>query len=188
MALSIIGALFKIERTIATAPPGKRKSVRTTQSAPLVDKFFAWCEAEADRVLDDTPIAKAIGYALNQRASLRRFLDDWRLPMHNNRSELELRREVIGRRNWIFVGSDEFGEVNATFVSLLASCAMHRIEPWSYMRDLLCLLPRWPRSRALELAPAYWRKTIEDPEVQQRLADNPFRAITLRPEPAPTPK
>lgn len=56
------------------------------------------------------------------------------------------------------------------------------------MRDLLCLLPRWPRSRALELAPAHWRKTIEEPDVQQRLAANPFRAITLRPEPGPIPK
>ena len=86
VALSIIGALFKIERTIAGAPPGKRKSVRAKHSAPLVDKFFAWCDAEADRVLDDTPIARAIGYARNQRTSLRRFLDDWRLPLHNNRS------------------------------------------------------------------------------------------------------
>jgi len=188
VALSIIGALFKIEETIARAPPGQRKSVRATKSAPLVDKFFDWCDAEVDRVLDDTPIATAIGYACNQRPSLRRFLDDWRLPLHNIRSELELRREVLGRRNWVFVGSDEGAEVNALFVSLLASCAMHHIEPWAYMRDLFCLLPRWPRSRALELAPAHWRKTIEEPEVQQRLAANPFRATTLRPEPGPIPK
>jgi transposase len=71
---------------------------------------------------------KAIGYARNQREALRRFLDDGRLPLHNNASELQLRREVIGRRNWLFVGSDDAAEVNTVFVSLLASCGLHRIE------------------------------------------------------------
>jgi hypothetical protein len=74
--------------------------------------------------------------------------------MHNNSPRLNLRREVVGKKNWLFCGSDDGAEVNAVFVSLLASCALHRIEPLSYIRDLLCLLPRWPRSRVLELAPA----------------------------------
>ncbi len=65
---------------------------------------------------------------------------------------------------------------------------LYRSEPWSCLRDLLCLLPRWPRRRALEVAPAYWRKTLAEPEVQKRLSANPFRAITLRPDPAPTRK
>lgn len=69
--------------------------------------------------------------------------------------------------------------MTTTFVSLLASCGMHGLEPWRYLRDLLCLLPRWPRSRALELAPAYWKKTLENEDTQQRLDANPFRTAVL---------
>ena len=67
----------------------------------------------------------------------------------------------MGRKNWLFVGNDDAGAVNAAFVSLLASCQLHGIEPWSYLRDLLCLIPSWPQSRVLELAPACWRQTVE---------------------------
>ena len=98
---------------------------------------------------------------------------------HNNGSELQLRRQVVGRRNWLFCGSDDGAEVNTVFVSLLASCGLHRIEPWEYLRDLFCLLPSWPRSRTLELAPAYWKKTLEDEDTQKKLAANPFRQATL---------
>ena len=69
--------------------------------------------------------------------------------------------------------------MNATFVSLLASCQLHGIEPLGYLRDLFCLLPSWPAKRVLELAPAYWQKTLQNPETQQRLAANVFRQISL---------
>ena len=98
-----------------------------------------------------------------QETALRRFLADGRLPLHNNRSELELPRQVIGRKNWLFVGSDDAATVNTTFVSLLASCAIHRLEPWEYLRDLFCPLPEWPSRRILDLAPAYWLQTHSDP-------------------------
>ena len=71
------------------------------------------------------------------------------LPAHNNGSENAVKREVVGRKNWLFVGNDDAGEVNAAFVSKLASCQLHEIEPWNYLRDLFCLMPSWPRSRVL---------------------------------------
>ena len=178
-ALALIGELFRIERAIATAPRAHREAVRQAQSRPIVDRFFAWCDDLVPHVLDETPLAAAIGYARNQRAALRRFLDDGRLPLHNNRSELELRRQVVGRSNWLFVGTDEAATVNTTFVSLLASCALHRLEPWAYLRDLFCLLPGWPQRRVLELAPAYWVQTGQQQDTQERLAANPFRMATL---------
>jgi transposase len=99
--------------------------------------------------------------------------------MHNNISEMNLRREVVGRKNWLFVGSDDGGEVNATFVSLLASCSLQKIEPFTYMRDLLCLLPRWPSHRVLELAPANWRETLQKHEAQEALQANILRRVLL---------
>ena len=177
--LAAIQALFHIERTIERAPPLERARVRQERSQPLVEQFFAWCDAERGRALEGSPIHDAIRYATNQRAALGRFLDDSRLPIHNNLSELHLRRQAVGRKNWLFVGSEDGGHVNTTFVSLLASCAMHRIEPWSYLRDLFCLLPSWPIRRVLELAPANWSATSQDPVVQAKLAANVFRTVTL---------
>jgi transposase len=178
-ALALIGELFRIERDIASAPRAHRETVRQAKSAPVVDAFFAWCTERAADALPETPLAAALTYATNQREALARFLTDGRLPLHNNRSELELRRQVIGRKNWLFVGTDEAATVNTTFVSLLASCALHRLEPWAYLRDLLCLLPGWPQRRVLELAPAHWAQTCEQEDTQQRLAANPFRLALL---------
>jgi transposase len=178
-ALAWIGALFALERSMASTPAKKRREIRQTRAAPIIDAFFEWCDREADRVLDQSPMAQGIGYARNQRVALRRFLDDGRLPMHNNISELNLRREVVGRKNWLFVGSDDGGDVNATFVSLLASCSLHKLEPFTYLRDLLCLLPRWPSHRVLQLAPAYWRETSEKREAQEALNANVLRRVVL---------
>jgi len=103
--------------------------VRRSKARPIVEKFFEWCDAQVDTVLDETPISAAITYARNQRVALQRFLDDGRLPAHNNISELNLRRQVVGRRNWLFVGSDDGAVTNTRFVSLLASARLHDIEP-----------------------------------------------------------
>jgi transposase len=135
--------------------------------------------AEVDRVIDESPLSTAIGYVRNQRVALRRFLDDGRLPLTSNISELNLRRQVLGRRNWLVVGSDDGALVNTVFASLLPSARLHDIEPLAYLRDLLCLLPSWPRHRLLQLAPAYWKQTFEQPETQQKLAANVFRRVLL---------
>jgi transposase len=183
-ALSQIGSLFRIERSIKTAPRKKREQVRREQSAPLVEAFFTWCDQQAAVVLDGTPLAAALTYARNQRVALSRFLADGRLPLDNNISERHLRREVLGRKNWLFLGSDEGARVNTIFVSLLASCQLHGIEPWSYLRDLFVLLPGWPKSRILDLAPASWKQTLQQPDTQQRLAANVLRAVTLGDHPS----
>ena len=178
-ALAYVGGLFRVEREAAAAPPEARLAARRAESKAIVEAFFAWCETEAGRVLDETPTAKAIGYALNQRVALQRFLDDGRLPIHNNGSERALRREAVGRKNWLFVGTDDAAEINAAFVSLLASCQLHDVEPWAYLRDLFCLLPSWPVRRVLELAPLNWKKTFQNEDTQQRLDANVFRCATL---------
>jgi hypothetical protein len=153
--------------------------VRRSKARPIVEKFFEWCDAQVDTVLDETPISAAVTYARNQRVALQRFLDDGRLPIHKNISELNLRRQVVGRRNWLFVGSDDGAVTNTRFVSLLASARLHDIEPLGYIRDLFCLLPSWPKARVLELAPAYWKQTLEQRETQEKLAANVFRRVLL---------
>ena len=179
IALGFIGSLFRIERTLADAPRKKKEKIREKRSRHIVDAFFSWCDADAVNVLDDTPIATGIRYARNQRVGLSRFLEDGRLPIHNNMSELALRREAVGRKNWLFVGSDDGGAVNATFTSLLASARLCGVEPWSYLRDVLCLIHRWPEHDLLDLAPLRWTKTSARDDVRAMLDANPFRRLTL---------
>jgi hypothetical protein len=181
IALSFIGGLFRIDRALVDAPPKKRARIRNKHSRPIVERFLDWCDNESTSVLDDTPIADGIRYARNQRKGLARFLEDGRLPLHNNLSEQNLRRQAVGRKNWLFVGSDDGGAVNAVFTSLLASCRLVEIEPWSYLRDVFCLLPRWPLHRVLELAPVNWATTRDRADVRVALEADPFRRLTLLP-------
>ena len=178
-ALELIGQLFTLERAAPTGPPEERLARRQQLARPIVDAFLAWCDAEALGVLDETPISKALQYAHNQRAALQQFLDDGRLPLDNNISERALRRQAVGRKNWLFVGSDDGGVTNATLVSLLASCRMHGIEPYAYLRDLLCLLPSWPQTKVLQLAPANWRATAARHDIIAQLDANVHRQVTL---------
>lgn len=185
-AIAAMGALFHLEKKWKGFSNNERVKQRAEKSAPLVKDFFEWCGNERARVLDDTPISKALGYCANQKDALERFLTDGRLPIHNNLSELQLRREKVGAKNWLFLGSPDGAEANAIFTSLLASCQMHQLDPWSYLRDLFCLIDDWPHARVLELAPAYWKATSERDEVKRTLDANPFRRITLGLDPIPT--
>jgi transposase len=113
------------------------------------------------------------------RRSRTAVIEDGRLPIHNNMSELALRREAVGRKNWLFVGSDDGGAVNATFTSLLASAQLCKIEPWAYLRDLFCLLSNWPAHQMLDLAPLNWAQTSARKDVRALLAANKFRDLTI---------
>jgi len=106
----------------------------------------------------------------------------------NNISERHLRRPASGRKRWLFVASNDGAEVNMLCTTLIASCHLHEIEPEAYLRDLLCLLPGWPKSRVLELAPCNWKQTLEQPETQQRLAAHVMRGTILELDEIHTPR
>jgi transposase len=179
VALAFFRNLFEAERKLKNVSADERRSQRKTEHALIVTAFETWCDEEALKVLDETPLAKAITYARNQRAALRTFLDDGRLPLDNNWSERELRRIAWGRDNWLFVGSEDGGEAAARFISLLASCQLHGLEPHAYLRDLFCLLPQWPESEMLDLAPARWEQTLRRVDVLAALTHNVFRKVAL---------
>lgn len=87
------------------------------------------------------------------------MLDDPRLPLDNTRAERSLRKIVVGRKNWMFYGSDTHAESAAAIFSIIASCRMYGIDPHQYLDDVFRLLPYWPRERYLELAPKLWLAT-----------------------------
>jgi transposase len=159
-ALFRIHKLFELERKWSGLPPSKRKDLRDAFSRPIVEQFMAWAQDHYERVKDRRGLLRsAFGYVVRQREALSRFLDDGRLRLENNASERELRRIAVGRKAWLFVGSDDHAEAAANIFSLVASCKLHRIDAESYLRDLFRVLSQWPRDRYLELAPKYWAAT-----------------------------
>jgi transposase/regulator of replication initiation timing len=159
-ALLRMHKLFELEESWAQLPPSQRHARRQLVSRPLVDAFFAWATEQYARVKDTRGlVATAFGYAVRQESGLRRFLDDGRLPMTNNHSERALRGIAVGRRSWMFFGSDDHASAAANLFSLIASCELHGLDPENYLAEIIHVLPYWPRGRYLELAPKYWAAT-----------------------------
>lgn len=96
---------------------------------------------------------------MRQKPALTRFLDDGRLALDNNRSERELRRIAVGRKAWLFVGSDDHGTATGHLFSMIASARLHDLDPETYLREVIRVLPHWPRGRFLELSPKHWLTT-----------------------------
>ena len=161
-ALLRIRTLFKIDEECAKLPPKQRHERRQLVSRPVVEDFFAWAEPEFARVKGVRGLtASAFGYAVRQKDALSRFLDDGRLPLTNNHSERALRPLCVGRKNWLFFGSDDHASAPANLFSLVVSCQLHGIDPEIYLAQIIRLVPLWPRDRYLELAPKYWTATRE---------------------------
>lgn len=154
-----IRAIYAADNAFRKLPPAQRKLMREEHVRPLIDGFFQWVK-EARASIDGRNLAtRAIGYAINQEVELRRVLDDGKLPLDNTRSERSLRKIVVGRKNWMFYGSDAHAESAAAIFSIIASCRLHSIDPQQYLDEVLRILPYWPRDRYLELAPNNWPAT-----------------------------
>jgi transposase len=175
--------LFALERQWKKLPPSKRLEMRRQRSAPVIEMLRRWKDEELanPHVAEGSRLRKALNYLTNQWPALSKFLEDGRVPIHNNESERQLRSLVVGRANWVFVGSDDTAAWTCTFVSLMASCELHGIDPEGYLRDLFRVLPVWPKNRMLELAPKYWRATraLLD-EAELALPLGPFRVPPAR--------
>ncbi len=154
-----IDAIFAADRALADQAPARRKALRDAVVRPLVDAFFAWVEVELLASRERGLVASALGYARNQALALRRFLEDGRLRLENNAAERELRPIAAARKSWLFFGSDDHASAAANLFSLVASCKLHRIDPEDYLRDMIRVMPYWPRERYLELTPLRWTAT-----------------------------
>ncbi len=154
-----IRAIYAADNALSDLPPIDRKRERLARVLPLVDDFFAWVASLETITPGRTLAARALGYAKNQEQELRRVFLDGRLPLDNTRSERALRKVVVGRKNWMFYGSDVHAEAAAAIFSLVASCRLHGLDPELYLDEIMRVLPYWPRERYIELAPNRWRAT-----------------------------
>ena len=157
--IRLIDALFEADAPLWKLPPVQRQQARQQKLLPLVDAFFNWVREQTRTQRPRGLVSKALGYALNQEAPLRRFLDDPRLRLENNASERAIRTIAIGRKNWLFCGSDDHAQAAANLFSLVASCKLHNLDPELYLAEVIRVMPYWPRQRYLELCPRYWLNT-----------------------------
>ena len=154
-----IRAIYAVDNAIMKQPPSRRTALREEKVLPLMDAFFAWAKAEAKQQQGRNVASKALGYAVNQELELRAVLKNHKLPLDNTRSERALRKIVIGRKAWMFYGSDIHAESAAAILTLIATSRVHRIETRQYLDELMRVLPYWPSTRYLELAPQNWAAT-----------------------------
>ena len=159
-ALARIGRLFELDASWRTEPPSEIKRLRNLYLRPHLESFFAWIDEQRPLYKDQRGYTRtALEYTHNQREALMRFLDDGRLLMENNRSERAVKFVVIGRKAWLFCGSDDHAQSTAVLFSIVASARLHHIEPEEYLRCLIRLVPLWPKDRMIELAPLFWART-----------------------------
>ena len=159
IALTQIRDLFLVERRVAEEPADARLATRQAISKGLVDGLFEWLRGISPNLVPKSRLAQAVGYALNQESELRVFLDAPDVPMHNNLSELLLRRPVVGRKNWLFAGSEGGAQAACTLFTIIASCRLQGVSPRAYLEDVLPKIGSYPAPRVWELTPSEWARS-----------------------------
>jgi transposase len=156
-AIQRIAWLYRIEADARQLTSEQRLQMRQQRSRPLWDELHSWLQLERRRVPDGSGIARAIDYSLNRWQALGRFLLDGDVPIDNNHLENQMRPWALGRKNWLFVGSELAGERAAMIMSLLQSAKLNKADPWAYLKDVLTRLPTQLNSRIGELLPHRWK-------------------------------
>ena len=156
-AVRRIDALFEVERSANGKSADERRRVRQAQSKPLVDALEAWMREERAKLSRGNDVAKAMDYMLKRWPSFTRFLDDGRICLTNNAAERALRGIALGRKSWLFAGSDRGGARAAAMYSLIVTAKMNDIDPQAWLADVLARIAAHPASRLDELLPWNWR-------------------------------
>jgi len=153
-ALLGIAGLYKIEKESKDLSAPERQSLRLEKSQPVLEKLFRHLESKTFR--PGSPVSKAQGYILGHRKGLSAYIKDGRFPIDNNVAERAIRRVAIGRKNWLFLGSENGGESAAILMTLLGSCWANQINAFTYLKDIIERLPSHPKDRLEELLAPQW--------------------------------
>src|SRR5882757_787441 len=151
-----IDALFEIERSINGKRADERLAVRQTLSRPLVDNLHVYLRAQVARLARGHDLAKAINYILKRWTSFTLFLQDGRVCLSNNAAERGLRGIALGRKSWLFCGSDRGGQRAAAMYSLIVTAKMNGVDPQAWLTDVLSRIATHPAHRLDELLPWNW--------------------------------
>jgi transposase len=152
-ALDRIGRLFDIERAAHGLPPDMRQRIRQSRTVPLIEALTAFLDATLPKLSGKSELAVAIRYARSRWPALTRYLTDGRLEISNNAAERAIRPLALGRKNWMFAGSDSGGERAAAMYTLIETAKMNDLDPEAYLRDVLGRIVDHPINRIAELLP-----------------------------------
>jgi len=156
-ALDRIGMLYGIEDEVRGKPPDDRRRVRQERSKPLLASLHDWLIATKAKLSPKSELAAAIRYALGRWTALCRYADDGRLEIDNNAAERAIRPLALGRKNYLFAGSDKGGERAAAIYSLICTARLNGLDPEAYLRDVLARIADHPINRIGELLPWNWK-------------------------------
>ena len=155
-ALDRIGKFYDIERAISGKPAELRLAVRQKETRPKIDAFRDWAEKQLTRIPGKSDLAKAFRYGLSRWSALTLFLEDGRVAIDNNAAERALRPIGVGRRNWLFAGSDAGGETLARALTVIETAKMNGLDPQAYLADVLDRIHDHMNTRLGELLPWNW--------------------------------
>jgi transposase len=162
-ALDRIGRLFDIERAAHGLPPDMRRRIRQSRAVPLIEELTGFLDATLRKLSGKSELAGAIRYARSRWKALTRYLTDGRLEISNNAAERAIRPLALGRKNWIFAGSDSGGERAAAIYTLIETAKLNGLDPEAYLRDVLGRIADHPINRIAELLP--WNIDFARPRV-----------------------
>ena len=152
-ALERIGALYAVESDINGRSPEERREIRNARSRPLLESLKQWLEETLVKLSRKSDTAIAVRYALGRWAALMHYCDDGHLEIDNNAAERALRAVALGRKTYLFAGSDRGGESAAAIYSLTGTAKLNGIDPESYLRNVLSRIAEHPINRIDELLP-----------------------------------
>ncbi len=155
-ALSRIGALYDIEDRIRGMQADERRTLRQQHARPILADLKAWIETALSTLPEKQKLAEAMRYALSRWAALSVYIDDGRVEIDNNIAERAMRPLGIGRKNWLFAGSDKGGERIANILTIIETAKLHGHNPETYLTDVLTRIPSHPKDRLDELLPWQW--------------------------------
>jgi len=155
-ALLMIKQLYAIEREIRAGSDEERQSVRQLRAAPIMAEFKQWLDKTVHRVARKSQLYEAIQYTLNQWSGLQTYISHGFLEIDNNAAERSMKPIALGRKNYLFVGSDKGGETASILYSILETCKLNQVEPLAYLTDVLTRLPITSESELKSLLPYNW--------------------------------
>ena len=160
-AVTLIAKLYEVEREARDLDAQARWLLRQQNSRPIVETLHLWLTAQRQKLAKADVTAKAIDYSLSNWRALTRYLDDGNIPIDNNAAENAVRPLCVGRKNWLFVGSQQAGERAAVVMSLIESAKLNGHDPWAYLKDVFERLPTLKQRDLAQLLPHHWRPAVD---------------------------